>query len=142
MKKLAFLFLSLLLSTCLIVPIYAKSNNELRIELGAAFVKVAEAELMGGNVSTLVQDLNLAAILIGIGDETSLKLAEDVIQSVSVLAVEKKSEGIQAINQQHMVMGAVLVVLIVSAAIVWFYGSRVYWSLWIRTKKGWRVEAV
>lgn len=141
MKASAFLFLGLLLSTYITAPVYAKSNDELRLELGAAFTKVAEAELAGGDVSDLVQVLNLAASLIDKGDDASLKSAEDMIQYVSVFALEKKEEGVQATNYQHIVLGATLGALVASAAIIWFYGSRVFWALWIRTKRGWRVEA-
>jgi hypothetical protein len=141
MKASAFLFLGLLLSTYITAPVYAKSNDELRLELGAAFTKVAEAESAGGDVSDLVQVLNLAASLIDKGDEASLKSAEDMIQYVSVFALEKKEEGVQATNYQHIVLGATLGALVASAAIIWFYGSRVFWALWTRTKRGWRVEA-
>jgi len=141
MKASAFLFLGLLLSTYNTAPVYAKSNDELRLELGAAFTKVAEAEWAGGDVSDLVQVLNLAASLIDKGDDASLKSAGDMIQYVSVFALEKKEEGVQATNYQHIVLGATLGALVASAAIIWFYGSRVFWALWIRTKRGWRVEA-
>jgi len=141
MKAYAFLFLGLLLSTYITAPVYAKSSDELRLELGAAFTKVAEAEWAGGDVSDLVQVLNLAASLIDKGDDASLKLAGDMIQYVSVFALEKKEEGVQATNYQHIVLGATLGALVASAAIVWFYGSRVFWALWIRIKRGWRVEA-
>jgi hypothetical protein len=141
MKASAFLFLGLLLSTYITAPVYAKSNDELRLELGAAFTKVAEAESAGGDVSDLVQVLNLAASLIDKGDDASLKSAEDMIQYVSVFALEKKEEGVQATNYQHIVLGATLGALVASAAIIWFYGSRVFWALWFRTKRNWRVEA-
>ena len=141
MKAYAFLFLGLLLPTYITAPVYAKSSDELRLELGAAFTKVAEAEWAGGDVSDLVQVLNLAASLIDKGDDASLKLAGDMIQYVSVFALEKKEEGVQATNYQHIVLGATLGALVASAAIVWFYGSRVFWALWIRIKRDWRVEA-
>ena len=141
MKTFAFLFLGLLLSTYITAPVFAESSDELRLELGAAFIKVAEAEGAGGDVSDLVQVLNSAASLIDKGDDASLKVAEDMIQYVSVSALEKKEEGVQATQYQYIVLAVTLVALIASAAIVWFYGSRVFWALWIRIKRGWRVEA-
>jgi hypothetical protein len=141
MKTFAFLFLGLLLSTYITAPVSAESSDELRLELGVAFTKVAEAEWAGGDISDLVQVLNSAASLIDKGDDASLKVAEDMIQYVSVSALEKKEEGVQATQYQYIVLGATLVALVASAAIVWFYGSRVFWAIWIRTKRGWRVEA-
>ena len=35
-----------------------------------------------------------------------------------------------------------LVVLGTSAVLVWLYGGRVFWRVWLRAKGGWRAEPV
>ncbi|MDP2900226.1 MAG: hypothetical protein Q8O47_04590, partial [Candidatus Bathyarchaeota archaeon] len=72
--------------------------------------------------------------------EADLVEADALIRGVEAAASSVESGGAQSRTMRYVETGFVLVVLAAAAALVWLYGSRVFWRLWIRTKRGWRVE--
>jgi len=118
--------------------------EEARDKLAEAFEAVAEAERMGGDVSDLVVWLNEAVKLIEEGEacgnesligEAFLK-AEAVIAEAPVLG----EEGAASVRMRMIQNGVVLGVVVVLAVVVWRYGSRVFWRLWVKSKRDWRVK--
>lgn len=122
------------------VPVLALSQGDLRSEAATAFAAVSRAEAAGGNVTRLVGDLDRAVRLIDAGGEADLVEADALIRGVEAAASSVESGGAQSRTMRYVETGFVLVVLAAAAALVWLYGSRVFWRLWIRTKRGWRVE--
>jgi hypothetical protein len=138
------LYFSLLLGVILCVAsaprVLAADRVSLRHEAASAFALVAEAENSGGNATFLTLKLDEAVRIIDSGSDAQLPIAEALISEVKTEAPAVGSAGSQAVQTQIIVTGVVLVVLGTSAVLVWLYGSRVFWGLWLRSRGGWRVE--
>jgi len=112
------------------------SADEAEDKLIEAFKAIAEAERMGGNVSSLVAELNEAIRLLEEGetyknesliDEAFLR-AESIISRTSEVGREGAVE-VQARVFQGVI---VIVVFVALALVVWRYGPRLFWRLWVR----------
>ena len=123
------------------VRVYAASQEELRGSLGAVFANVLRAEKAGGDVGSLVSRLNEAASLIDSGSDESLSRAQGIITEVSGLVPSVAAQGSQSTMLQVVEAWITLVVLGTSAVLVWLYGGRVFWRVWLRGKGGWRAES-
>jgi len=121
---------------------HAATDEELRGSLGAAFASVLKAEKAGGDVGPLVSRLNEAASLIDSGSDESLARAQSIITEVSGLVPGVAAQGSQSTMLQMVEAWIALVVLGTSAVLVWLYGGRVFWRVWLRAKGGWRAEPV
>ena len=120
----------------------AATVDEARGSLADAFVAVAAAEAAGGNVTVLALRLDEAASLIDAGGAEKMGDAVRIIDEVAAAAPRVQASGAERITNRYIVTGAALVVLAAAGVAVWFRGSRWYWSLWLRAKRGWRVERV
>ncbi len=116
------------------------SVDEVRNKLIDAFEAVAEAEEAGGDVSHLVEELDHAVKLLEAGGGEELLEAESKIQDVLEAVSDVKQEGIVSTQHRQIMAGTILVVLAVVAAVVWRFGPRVFWLLWLRSKRGWRAH--
>ena len=120
----------------------AATQEELRGSLGAVFANVLKTERTGGDVDPLVSRLNEAASLIDSGSDESLSKAQGIITEVDGLTQSVEAQGSQSNMLQYVEVGLTLVVLGASAVLVWLYGGRVFWRVWLRAKGGWRAESV
>jgi hypothetical protein len=80
--------------------------------------------------------------MIDAGGEMKLGDAMVIIDEVITTAPSVQTAGEERITNRYIVTGVVLVVLAVAGVLVWFRGSRWYWSAWLRARRGWRVERV
>jgi hypothetical protein len=120
---------------------YCQSREEaLEERLITAFEAVSRAERAGSDVSGLVEELRQALELLDDGDEKDLELAESVLKRVLAQAPAAAELGAASIRMQYVWLGVVLGLVAVSAVGVWRLGPRVVWSLWLRSKKNWRVR--
>ena len=125
--------------------------DEARERVYEAYAAVVDAEASGGNVTGLVERLNEAIDLV----ERAEKVSEDDPEQAAVLAERAidiadevlgevgvvKEEGL-ALRRFHLFLGVSSGVLFVfSCFLIYFYGPRVFWGLWVRVKGGWRVRA-
>jgi len=140
--RLAFLFAALFFLGAAAPCVGAVSVDDARSRLAGAYVAVAAAEAAGGDVSVLAWRLNEAASLIDAGGDAGLGDAIRIIDEVSSAAPLVEAAGVERITNRYIVTGAALVVLAAAAVAVWFRGSRWYWGLSLRVKRGWRVERV
>ena len=122
------------------VPVGAVTRDEARADLARAFVGVQRAERSFGYVTGLVDKLNTAARLLDTGGDDNVAQASALISDVLVLTPSVESSGSQAQTMRLAIRGVLLAVLLAAAVLVWFYGSRVYWGLWLRARGKWRVE--
>ena len=144
--------MAVLLLACL-VPIVtsepdaidANLTNEAKTKLATAFEGVAEADAKGGNVTTLVVELNHALALLergeANGDEGLIRDAISKAEEVTAEAPIIGKQGEEAAQVRLAETFLVLSLLALSAVIVWRYGPRVFWELWTRSRRDWRVEA-
>ena len=145
--RLAFVPILLLFLLPRMAPAYAtgeESSNEARAKLTEAFEAAAEAERVGGNVSSLVVELNEAVSLLesgeASGNETLISEAIMKAERVVDLAPQVGREGAAAAQARTYQTIAFVGVLIVLALVVWRYGPRLFWDLWIRSKRDWVVK--
>lgn len=133
--------LPLLLLVLLTVPrLGAVTGSEVRFSFESAFTYVKRAEASGGDVSALIPKLNAALQLINSGSSDNLAIARALIIEVSQEALITQVSGAQETSSQSMVVGASLVLLGASAVLIYIYGPRVFWGLWVRMKKDWVVK--
>jgi hypothetical protein len=139
-RALVILFVTILALS--VVPVGAVTRDEARAELETAFVGVQSAERAGYYVAGLVGELNTAAGLLDAGGNDNLAQASTLISDVLASTPTLTSAWIQAQMIRIFVRIVLLATLGVAASIVWFYGSDIYWWLWRRALRGWRVERV
>lgn len=120
-------------------------NERVQLELAEAFVAVAEAERLGGDVSGFVNELNQALTLLEEGEmrndevmlQGALSKVEDVVNRAPVVG-----QGGVAVMQARTVQNWLVVgVVMVLGLIVWRYEPRIFWQLWVRIKRRWKVKA-
>ena len=93
-------------------------------------------------MSYLVTELDHAASLINIGNPDSLVKAKVIINDVNSSVIGVWIEGIQATTLKNIVVGYTITILVVFGLIIYFYGSRIFWVFWLRTKRDWKAEAI
>ncbi|MBO3754896.1 MAG: hypothetical protein FGF53_08505, partial [Candidatus Brockarchaeota archaeon] len=116
---------------------YEPPLDEARDKIAEAFKAVAEAEKMGGEVSDLVAELNEALKLLEEGE------VQEAVLKADVVIAEAQRVGMEgaAMRKARMLQSAVVLsFLAFSAFSVWRYGPRLFWSLWIRSKRSWKVR--
>lgn len=116
-------------------------EDELGTRMVVAFVAVAEAESKGGDVSGLVDDLQKALSLLEKGGAEDLEEAEALIEAVLVQVSEVERKGVALTLYKRLWAAAMVSFIAVSAFLVWRFGPRVFWSIWLRSKRDWRVQA-
>ena len=124
--------------------------SEAREKVYEAYAAIVDAEASGGNVTSLVNRINEAIDLV----ENAEKISEDNPEQAAALAEKAinianevldevgtvKEEGL-ALKRFHLFLGISSGVLFVlSGFLIYFYGPRVFWGLWVRIKGNWRVR--
>ena len=117
----------------------ATSSSDVRAEFELAFAEVKLAEQHGGDVSALVPKLNLALQLINSGSDNDLRKAQLIIEDVSLEAHSAQVSGVSSTNTQYIIVGVSLIILGASAVLVYVYGGRLFWGVWVRMKRDWVV---
>jgi len=134
-------YLPLLMLLLLVVPqVEAVSRSETRATFELAFAEVKLVEQYGGDVSALLPKLNLALQLINSGSDNDLVKAQLIIEDVSLEAHSAQASGVSSTNTQYIIVGVSLVILGASAVLVYIYGGRLFWGVWVRMKRGWVVK--
>ena len=110
-----------------------------------AFRAIAEAERSGGDVSSLKDELNVAIELVetaqATGNESLLQDALAKLAGIIASAVTVGQEGAVEGQRRLMFVALYVVVFGVLGFLVYRYVPIVFWTLWVRVKKGWRVRA-
>jgi len=109
---------------------------------------VQNAQASGGNVSSLVAQLNQAAQLVLDSRQTrnstragvDLARAASIADNVSALAPGVRAEGIVNTRNDLIATGVELVMLGASCVLVYIYLPRIFWRMWTRAHRNWRIE--
>ena len=109
------------------------------------FKALSKAEAAGGNVSSLVADFNEAIEVLERGERTgNSSLVEEArprLNMISASAPVVAQEGAAA-NQIRILYTAVSLGLLAAVGfVVYLYVPKLFWRLWIRSKKNWRIKA-
>ncbi|MCP8306168.1 MAG: hypothetical protein H3Z49_03565 [archaeon] len=126
------------------------SSSDAYGKVMAAFVSVQEADLAGGDVNHLVDRLNEALDLITEGDlmassnpsmaQELYQQAEEMANQVILEAPLMKEEGILAQQNSNVMLGVELAILAILGFIIYRFGPRLLWNLWLRAHREWKVE--
>jgi len=128
----------------------AQSSSGVRAQIGQAYSSVLNAEQNGGNVSSLVAKLNAAISLVQQADSingTNPSKAHTLYAQASSLAsqVVQASPSVAAAGRAFV--GGTQLALVVEtvglaglALVIYRFGSRLFWTLWLRAHKTWRVK--
>jgi len=120
-------------------------KERVQLKLAEAYVAVAEAERLGGDVSGLVGELNQALILLEEGemrkDEVVLQEALSKVEDVVARAPVVGQGGMSAMQARTVQSWLVVGVVMALGVIVWRYEPKIFWRLWVRSKRRWKVKA-
>ena len=150
-----FLLLTLIgLSLCLgglrasaVTPAQVASANS---AIGSAFASTLSAEKSGGNVSSLVAQLNSAIQLVQRAEEENatspgqaaadLQNASAISQSVTATSSSVAQAGSSARQTTEVTSVAEASAIIIVAALTYVFGGRVYRSAWLRLHRDYVVR--
>jgi len=120
-------------------------KERVRLELAEAFMAVAEAERLSGDVSELVDELNQALFLLEKaqidGDEALLLEALSKVEDVVAMAPVVGQDGVAAMQARTVQSWLVVGLVGALGVITWRYEPRIFWRLWVRSKRRWKVKA-
>ncbi|MDE1858865.1 MAG: hypothetical protein KGI26_07355 [Thaumarchaeota archaeon] len=119
-------------------------------QVAQAYAAVLGAERDGGNVTALVAKLNTAVALIQQAEAvnaTDPSRAQALFSQASSLAqqVLQAAPGVAAAGRSSVFAGQIelfveTAVLVALAAVAYIFAPRVFWRLWLRTRRDWRVK--
>jgi hypothetical protein len=148
------LAIALLLATLFYssAPAVAQSSGSVHAQIGQAFVAVHAAQSDGGNVTSLVSTLNQAINLTERADKLNstnpqgaaslytqaYSLASSVLQAAPAVA----TQGRATVSTSTIEFYGETVLLGAFALAAYFFTPRIFWRIWLRIHKGWRVEKV
>jgi len=119
-----------------------------RDTIADAFSAVLEAEKAGGNVTPLVSSLNEALRLVEQGENSTdraeaavlYEQATQIAEQVLASAPKVKEVGLAAQRNSTTFLVVSMVALGVTALVSYLFVPRLFWTLWLRSHRGWRVE--
>ncbi|MDG6900562.1 MAG: hypothetical protein JRM80_01175 [Nitrososphaerota archaeon] len=132
------------------VPAVHSQTSQADSEVSQAYAAVLSAERSGGNVTSLVAQLNTAISLLQEADRLNstdpalaaslytqaYNSASHVLQAAPGVA----SAGAASVRTAQVELGVETVVLVALAALAYLYIPRLFWRYWSRTHSDWRVK--
>ena len=126
----------------------ARGENTARDAISDAFSAVLEAEKAGGDVTGLVTSLNEALGLVEEGERSPEQAkaaalydrAKQIAGDVLASAPKVKEAGLVAQRNATILVTISIVALAVTALVAYLFVPRLFWTLWLRSHRGWRVE--
>lgn len=141
----------LLAAPLLVVSSQPAPANGVEAKMTNAFVAVSEAEHNGGNVSSLVVELNRALGLAVLANQTQARnpqsaqqlnaQAEAIASQVVVQAGDAASSGAAAARQAELVAVVEGSALAAVGAVILVKIPDMFWAFWLRTHRKWKVRS-
>ncbi|MEM3004935.1 MAG: hypothetical protein QXK96_06545 [Candidatus Bathyarchaeia archaeon] len=124
------------------------ADNAIRARLGEAFTLVLDVERAGGDTGELVASLNEALKLIRRGESTGngtqaealFKDAERIIDEAILAAGYEREAGLAAQRTAGLRLTVSVCLLAASVLLAYVFVPEVFWTLWLRIHRDWRVE--
>ena len=145
------IILAFVIQACLPVLTVHAASKDAHDKVFQAFVLVREADLAGGDVNPLVASLNEALDLIAQGDSlisTAPSSAQEFYQQAETIADQimleaplVREKGIITQRNNSIMFGVELTILAAFGFIVYRYVPKMFWRLWLRTHRDWKVQA-
>jgi len=130
------------------LPVMAEDTADLKARIRAIYIRLVDAERNGARIEEAAAKLN-TALQMAMGAHTSLdqsvrsallleaeRIAAEVEASVPELIREAENEA----RTRTILMIAVPLALVMGGLLVYVYGPRILWELWLRARSGWWVE--
>ena len=130
--------------------VQGQSGSQASVQIGQAYVAVLSAGQAGGNITALVAKLNMAISLVQQANSvnaTDPPRAQALYSQASVIAqqVLQDAPGVAAAGRAAMLDSQIelvveTVVLGALAVAAYLFAPRVFWRLWLRTHKDWKLK--
>jgi hypothetical protein len=138
------------LSLAAVPPALGATSSQAEAQIGAAYAAVLAAEQAGGNVTSMVAKLNAAVALVQRADlvnSTDPALARSLYSNASALAAQVAQEapavaasGRASVLSSQVDLGVETAVLAALAVAAYVFTPRLFWGLWARAHRGWKVK--
>jgi hypothetical protein len=126
------------------------ASDQALSQVQQTYLKLLSAGQEGANVTILVNETDEALSLIssaealeGVNASQAASLyqqAATLIQQVNSQIPSETNSGREAAQAELIWLAAFLASLAVVGGLVYFCGSRIFWTLWIRLHRGWTVR--
>jgi len=120
------------------------------VQIAEAYTSVLGVEQKGGNVTLAVASLNNAISLVQEADSinsTDPARAQALYAQASAVAQQViggspavAAAGTASVQSAEVALGVETVILVALAVLAYLYTPRVFWTLWFRAHRGWRVS--
>ncbi len=136
-----FMFLFLSVSLC-------NGQPDLRSKIKNVYVLLVKAEKEGGNVTAAASKLNEALQLIDKAEKTRneseksklLGKADSLIKEVELSIPEIIEKGQRERKMYLITTFSSLALLLFIGFIFYFYGPKFFWSLWLKSRRKWKIR--
>jgi hypothetical protein len=142
-----FLTLSALMSAITLVCGQNPTVDSAQTAVHDAYQALVEADKAGGDINKLTDQLNQAVDLTSQAQalistdpqkaQTLASQAQTLAQTVTEQASTTKSEGLM---QNPLIIGASIAALLAAGILVYLYGPKAYWKMWLKLRKNYRVR--
>ncbi len=132
------------------LPVHAQQSAQVSAQIGQAYIAVLNAEGNGGNVTSLVAKLNSAISLLQQADKinsTNPTQAQSLYSQASTLATQvvqaspaTASAGKASVANAQVELVVETTILVGLAAVAYLYTPRIFWRIWFRTHRKWKVS--
>lgn len=125
---------------------YQYDSSGVRGFLESVFMRLREAESLGADVRDEALMLNEALNLIRIAESNSSVRDEYLDRAVSIISDVNNSiprlieNGYYRVRMNQLFTATTLISILVLCVLIYLYGSRVLWGLWLRARGKWMVE--
>lgn len=138
--------LILLLSSS--VTAEAQDADEVRGYVRLIYQKLMEAEKSGADVEEAATKLNRALSLVreAEGESNTTRRDRNLAEAYSLVKDVEASidrlieEGRARVNLRNITLSSTAILVAVGCTLGYIYSPRIFWSLWLRFRRGWRVR--
>jgi len=127
---------------------YALDDTYVETYIKEVYIRLAEAEKRGADVSEAAFELNKALGHLVVGRDgypdrervlnEALSIAQKVDEAIPLLI----AEGEERQAWRNITMAFVLGFAASAAGVTYLYGGKMVWSIWLRLRRGWMVYPV
>ena len=142
-----FLSISVLLSAATLVQSQTSTLDSAQTAVHDAYKALVKADNAGGDISQLVDQLNLAlnftsqaqALIVSNPQQaqTLALQAQTLAQNVTQQASTTAGAGL---FQRTLIIGASIASLLAGGILVYVFGPKIFWKVWLRLRKNYRVR--
>ena len=122
----------------LVITVYPQPlpPEDVKEEIFKAYTSIVDAYNSGGNVTRLIAELNNAIEMVN--SNRTLE-AYMIASSVREYASSAKIEGLERQRLETLMIIFFIVIIAFISAIIYLYGPRLYWRLWVKLRGKYKV---